>query len=65
LETILGEMGMTKKGTSKVYKHLKCDTMYISVPALVASDSTFPFKKGDRVHIEIKGESLKIWKVEE
>ena len=44
---------MTSKGVSKIYKHPNADTLYITIPAKVATDSTFPFKPGDKVQIEI------------
>lgn len=42
-----------KSGRSKLYKHPKCATLYVSIPAPVVHDSTFPFKAGDRVTVAI------------
>ena len=38
-------------GEAKIYKHPKADTLYLAIPSKVAQDSTFVFKKGDRVKI--------------
>lgn len=42
-----------KSGTSKLYKHPNADTLYMTIPASVVQDSTFPFKEDDEVFIEI------------
>jgi len=39
-------------GETKIYKHPKADTLYLAIPSKVVQDSTFVFKKGDRVRIE-------------
>lgn len=44
---------MTLKGTSKIYKHPKADTLYITIPAKIAKDSQFPFKNGEIISVEI------------
>lgn len=51
-----------KKGRSKLYKHPKAATLYLTIPADVVKDSTFPFKKGDVVIVEIMYSSLHIHK---
>ena len=38
-------------GEAKLYKHPKADTLYVTIPSKVVQDSTFIFKKGDRVTI--------------
>lgn len=38
-------------GETKLYKHPKADTLYLAIPAKVVQDSTFVFKKGERVSI--------------
>lgn len=55
---------MTKSGKSKLYKHPKAQTLYLTIPAGVVNDSTFPFKKGDVVHVRISDdfEGLEILK---
>ena len=40
------------------------DKFYIYVPTQVAKDGTFPFKIGDRIDVEIQGETLIITKAE-
>jgi len=44
---------MAKTGKSTLYKHPKAQTLYLTIPADVVNDSTFPFKKGDVVHVKI------------
>lgn len=54
---------MTLVGKSKVYKHAKAATLYLSVPSSMAVDSAFPFKAGDRVLLEcLDGKTLVITK---
>lgn len=38
-------------GESKIYKHPNAETLYLTIPSRVVQDSTFIFKKGDRVSI--------------
>ena len=40
------------------------DRFFFYVPTEVARDTTFPFGEGDRVEIEIKGETISITKAE-
>lgn len=40
---------MVLSGQSKVCKHPKAATLYISIPARMAVDSQFDFKAGDKV----------------
>ena len=40
-------------GKSKIYKHLKADTLYLTIPSKMAMDSKFPFKAGDEVFLEL------------
>ena len=47
---------MVTTGFSKVFKHGKANTLYISVPSMLAQDSVFPFKAGDQVKISIEVE---------
>jgi len=39
-------------GEAKIYKHPRADTLYLTIPSKVVQDSTFVFKKGDRVRIK-------------
>lgn len=54
---------MTLKGKSKIYKHAKAATLYLSIPSQVVSDSTFFLKVGDQVEIENHSNFLTIKKV--
>lgn len=38
-------------GETKLYKHPRADTLYLAIPSKVVQDSTFIFKKGERVKI--------------
>jgi len=38
-------------GETKLYKHPKADTLYLSIPSRLVQDSTFVFKKGEKVRI--------------
>ena len=49
-------------GESKLYSHGKARTLYLSIPAKVAADSTFPFKGGETVSIRIDGDGLRVEK---
>lgn len=49
-------------GESKIVVHGKARTLYFTVPAKVAGDSTFPFKGGDVVTVKIDGDGLRVEK---
>ncbi|MBS3051959.1 MAG: hypothetical protein J4428_01130 [Candidatus Aenigmarchaeota archaeon] len=53
---------MSLEGSSKIFKHTKAKTYYITIPASLADDSSFPFKAGDKVKIKIKDSKLLIEK---
>ena len=53
---------MSLVGKSTLFKHGIARTVYISVPADVAVDSKFPFKVGDKVMVEVKGDKLEVRK---
>lgn len=40
------------KAESKLYKHNKSKTMYLTIPMILTTDSTFSFKPGDHVLLE-------------
>lgn len=42
-----------KSGESKLHKHKKCDTLYLSIPAHMVQDSAFPFKADEKVALRI------------
>jgi hypothetical protein len=44
---------MTIKGTGKIVQISSARTRYISIPSVIASDSSFQFKDGEYVQIEI------------
>lgn len=53
---------MTLTGKSKIYKHGKAATLYLSIPSSMAVDSAFTWKAGDVVHIENRNGVLIIGK---
>ena len=51
-------MPTVSQGKSKIFRHGKANTKYASIPSKVATDSSFPFKNGERVIVEIVGDTL-------
>jgi hypothetical protein len=49
---------MTKQATSKLYKHPKASTLYLTIPSDVVKDSSFPFRQGDVIIVQIDTELL-------
>ena len=47
-------------GESKIYKHPNAETLYLTIPSKVVQDSTFVFKKGDKVSIRYDPEKKAI-----
>jgi len=47
-------------GETKLYKHPKADTLYLAIPSRLVQDSTFVFKKGERVSIRYDPEKKAI-----
>lgn len=43
-------------GQSKVFKHGKAKTLYLSIPSRMAEDSAFTIKEGDVVEIKFDKE---------
>jgi len=41
------------KGISKLYKHPKANTMYVTIPADFVKEKRFPFKDGEKVKLEL------------
>jgi len=52
---------MVLQGKGTIYRHVK-GKMYVYIPANVRDDSQFPFKPGDKVVVNIKGNKLLIEK---
>jgi len=48
-----------------VSKGKKYDKFFVYVPTEVARDTMFPFKGGDRIEVEIKGDTVVLRKAEE
>lgn len=45
-------------GKTKVYKHPKAATLYLTIPSDVVKDSTFPFREGDMVEVCLTDEFI-------
>jgi bifunctional DNA-binding transcriptional regulator/antitoxin component of YhaV-PrlF toxin-antitoxin module len=43
-------------GQSKVFKHGKAKTLYVTIPSKVAEDSAFTIKEGDTVEVKFDKE---------
>jgi len=48
------------QGKSKLYKHPKAQTLYLSIPSKIVSDSQFSFKAGDRVKLKFDPDVQKL-----
>ncbi len=53
---------MALEGKSRIFKHTKAKTFYLTIPSSLADDSNFPFKKGALVRIKIKENRLVVEK---
>ena len=53
---------MALVGKSTLFKHGIARTVYCAIPADVAVDSKFPFKVGEKVIVEVKGDKLEVRK---
>lgn len=51
---------MVRKGRGRVFSSGKAKTLFVSIPADVAVDSTFPFDEGEEVSVEIEDGRLVI-----
>jgi len=52
---------MTKTGRTKIYKHQTANTLYLTIPAGMASDSAFPFKEGQKVMLVFDNDCLHVF----
>ena len=48
------------EGKSKIYKHKNAGTLYVTIPAKIATDSQFHFKAGDSVLIRFSLEQKRL-----
>ncbi len=51
---------MATTETSRIFKSGDANTLYVTIPAAVASDSQFPFEAEEKVIVEIDGDRLLI-----
>lgn len=49
---------MGKKATGRIFSSGEANTLYTSIPSVVASDSAFPFEDGEEVEVEISDDKL-------
>jgi len=54
------------EGKSKLYQHPKANTLYLTIPSGMVTDSQFKLKSGDKVNLMFnpKTQTLEITKVE-
>jgi len=55
---------MPLEAKSKLFKHKKAETLYLTLPARLSNDSAFPFEAGEEVEIKIKNKRLIIEGIE-
>lgn len=55
------KMGL--EGKTTICGHKCSKTLYMGIPAGIASDSQFPFKVGEKVRIHLEGKRLIIEKI--
>lgn len=55
---------MPLEAESKLFKHKKAKTLYLTLPAGLSNDSAFPFEEGEKVKIKIKNKRLIIEGIE-
>lgn len=49
---------MGKKATGRIFSSGEANTLYTSIPSVVASDSAFPFEYGEEVEVKISDDKL-------
>lgn len=55
---------MVKEGIGRLIKIGRGNTRYVTVPALVAQDESFPFEDGEAVRVRIENRRLIVEKIE-
>ena len=53
---------MPLKADAKIATNPNAKTLYITIPAVLAQDSAFPFKPGENVEVEIVTDSREVSK---
>lgn len=56
---------MTLQGTGRVFSSGEAETLYVSIPSAVATDSAFPFEEGETVTVSIEGDEVRVTSTEE
>ena len=57
---------MVSKSETTIHRHsARTKTLYLTIPAEIASDSQFPFRWGEKLIIEIRDDELIIYRKEQ
>lgn len=56
---------MTTSKPSRIFKPGAAATLFLTIPAAIASDSKFPFDDDAPAKVEIEGETLRVSRIEE
>lgn len=56
---------MALQGTGRVFSSGQAETLYVSIPSPVATDSGFPFDEGESVTVSIDDGEIRITHTEE
>lgn len=51
---------MALQGSGRVFRSGEANTLYVSIPATVVTDSAFPFEESESVTVHVKGDGLRI-----
>lgn len=49
---------MVQEGEGKIFSSGKAETLFVSIPSKITTDSTFPFEEGEEVEIRIEDGKL-------
>lgn len=55
---------MALQGTGRVFSSGRAETLYVSIPSPVATDSAFPFADGESVTVSIDVGELRVTRAE-
>lgn len=56
---------MTLQGKGRVFSSGEAETLYVSIPSAVATDSAFPFEEGETVTVSIEGDEVRVTSTDE
>lgn len=56
---------MTLQKAGRIFRSGEANTLYVSIPSVVATDSAFPFEEDASVTISIEGDGIRITPTDE